>query len=180
MNFHDIWTGYRSKLQLFLHSRVSDPVEVDDLLQNIMIKIYEHQHTLKSESSVRSWLFQVANNAIIDYYRKKGRIHELSADDLWYEKAQLDVKTGLADCVKPFIAALPGDSARLLTEIDINGRSQKEYADELGVSYSTLKSRVQKSRSQLRDLFTSCCHFSLSHQGNVIDYEPKEESCKKC
>lgn len=180
MTFEKTWLQYQTNLKMFLHSRVSDPDDVDDLLQDIMIKIYENYHSVKSEANVKSWLFQVSYNTIIDYYRKKRKAKKMSASDLWYEDTKLDPLTGLAKCISPFISALPRECAKLLTDIDINGQSQKEYAVKLGVSYSTLKSRVQKGRKQLRKLFVDCCHLSTDMQGNIIDYEPKLDHCDEC
>ena len=184
MNFESIWQEYRSNLKAFIHSRVSDSDEVDDLLQNIMIKVYQKHHTVKSSTSVKSWLFQVTNNAIIDYYRTKERTPDQDQidDDFWYKNLDIttDAGTELAQCIEPFVAALPASTAKLLKAIDINGQSQKMYAESNGLSYSTLKSRVQKGRSQLRELFTDCCHFSLDRHGNILDYTPKTENCDKC
>ena len=39
--------------------------------------------------------------------------------------------------------ALPEESVRLLKAIDIEGESQKEYAERVGIKYSTLKSQVK-------------------------------------
>jgi len=180
MEFEKIWLDYRAGLRAFLLNRMSNRDDVDDLLQNIMVKIYEKRHSVKSESSVKSWLFQVANNTLIDHYRSRQREKGLCSSDLWYEEAQADSASDLANCVRPFILALPSNSAKLLTDIDIEGQSQKEYAAQLGLSYSTLKSRVQKAREQLRSLFEDCCYLSLDVKGNVIDFEPKSDSCDNC
>ena len=80
----------------------------------------------------------------------------------------------------PFIDALPSETASLLKAIDIEGRSQKEYAAELGISYSTLKSRVQRGRLKLRELFEQCCHMDLDRQGRVIEYRTRTGQCDNC
>lgn len=180
MNIETVWSEYRASLKSFLHTRVSNTADVDDLLQEILIKTHKNLHSVKSEGSLKSWLFQIANHAIIDFYRKKGKPHELSADDLWYEEDVPEAEQSLARCITPFINALPDESARLLTAIDLNGESQKAYADALGISYSTLKSRVQKSRRLLRGLFNDCCELSLDRNGNIVDFDAKSGRCKKC
>jgi RNA polymerase sigma-70 factor (ECF subfamily) len=115
----------------------------------------------------------VARNATIDYYRKKGSLEKLDLQDLWYENNDVETLHALSRCLVPFLDALPKENADLLTAIDLEGRSQKEYAEEIGVSYSTLKSRVQHSRRLLRELFSDCCHFTLDGMGNVSDYQSK-------
>jgi len=122
----------------------------------------------------------VANNAIIDFYRKRARARDIDASDLWYSVDDASIEEELSQCVEPFIKALPEDTAQLITAIDLEGQSQKEYAAEHGISYSTLKSRVQKGRTQLRALFDNCCQFKLDKSGNLIDYDPKSRDCGDC
>lgn len=180
MNVEIIWSEYRSELKAFLHSKVSNTAEVDDLLQEILIKTLSNIHTVKSEDSIKPWLYKIANNSIIDFYRKQAKSRDLTAEQLWYSEDDQSVQQSLAECVVPFINALPDETAVLLTAIDIEAQSQKDYAEALGVSYSTLKSRVQKGRTELRALFEKCCHFSLDKNGNLVDFDPKSDSCKNC
>lgn len=153
---------------------------MDDLLQDILIKTHDKLHQVRSEESVKSWLFQLANHTIIDFYRKNGREQELAEEDLWFSEPESDVKQELSHCVDPFVKALSHDSADLLMAIDLNGESQKAYAESLGISYSTLKSRVQKARGELKGVFEDCCHMTLDTQGNLMDYDRKPDSCHKC
>ncbi|EGU40834.1 RNA polymerase sigma factor SigZ [Vibrio splendidus] len=186
LNLEQVWAEYQQTLKAFLHSKVSNTADVEDLLQEILIKTFQNLHKVQDASSVKSWLFQLANNTIIDFYRKHARQQrdsKIDADDLWF--ADLDhneeFKQKLSLCIEPFIQALPEQSASLLLAVDIKGQSQKALAEEQNVSYSTIKSRVQKSRGDLKNLFEQCCNLSLDKQGNVIDCELKPESgCGNC
>ncbi|WP_394142950.1 RNA polymerase sigma factor SigZ [Vibrio chagasii] len=186
LNLEQMWAEYQQTLKSFLHSKVSNTADVEDLLQEILIKTFQNLHKVQDASSVKSWLFQLANNTIIDFYRKNARQQrdsKIDADDLWF--ADLDhneeFKQKLSLCIEPFIQALPEQSASLLLAVDIKGQSQKTLAEEQNVSYSTIKSRVQKSRGDLKNLFEQCCNLSLDKQGNVIDCELKPESgCGNC
>jgi RNA polymerase sigma-70 factor (ECF subfamily) len=180
MNIEKIWSEYQSGLKAFLHSKVANADEVDDLLQEILIKTFNNFHTIKSEESIKPWLYQIANNSIVDFYRKQAKSRDLTIEQLWYGEDDYDVKQSLRQCITPFINALPDETAALLTAIDIKEQSQKAYAEATGVSYSTLKSRVQKGRAELRALFEQCCHFSLDKQGNLADFDPKSDTCKNC
>lgn len=180
MNLEAIWAEYRTGLKRFLTSKVSNSHDVEDLLQDILIKTHDKFDQIKSEDSIQSWLYQVANRTIIDFYRKNGRQQELAEEDLWFSEPESDVKQELSHCVDPFVKALSHESADLLMAIDLNGESQKAYAESLGISYSTLKSRVQKARGELKDVFEDCCHMTLDTQGNLMDYDHKPDSCHKC
>lgn len=180
MEIDGIWTAYRARLRAFLQSRVSNPADVEDLLQDISIKAFTGLPGLRDEQKVQSWLFSTAHRTIIDHYRKKGRAQAVHADDLWYAEDDPALHQELERCVIPFLDGLPAQSGQLLKAVDIEGRSQKELAEELGMSYSTLKSRVRKARTDLRRVFEGCCTLTLDTQGRVADYEPKKDICKNC
>jgi len=173
MKIEDIWLEYRVALKKFLHTKISNEADVEDLLQDILIKTYNNLNAVKSEKNVKSWLFQIASNTITDYYRKEGRAQTANLEALFPLEEHQGKEVDLSNCISPFINALPDDHASLLTAIDINNQTQKQYAEQLGISYSTLKSRVQKSRSLLKQVFDDCCHFKIDKFGKVYDYDVK-------
>ena len=179
MRIEDIWPKYRARLKAFLHSRVSNVADVDDLLQEISVKVFTGLPNLNDPAKLRPWLFQTANRTIIDHYRKSGRTRA-HPDDLWYHRDDPEMRQNLEGCVEPFIRGLPLETAEMLMAIDINGRSQQDYAQEQGLSYSTLKSRIQKGRVELRKAFENCCIISMDVRGNISDVQEKQDACKKC
>ena len=180
MKLEEIWAEYRSALKAFLHSKISNTADVDDVLQDILIKTHKNLGTIRDQQSIKSWLFQTANHTIIDFYRRNGKAKDLTENDLWFTDDEADIKTELSHCIEPFIHALPEESAELLTAIDLNGEPQKVYAETQGLSYSTLKSRVQKARAQLRGQFEDCCKMQLDAQGNLMGYEQHNDACNGC
>jgi RNA polymerase sigma-70 factor (ECF subfamily) len=180
MNIESVWQEYSTSLRGFLYSRVSNDADVDDLLQEVLIKTHQNLDTVSSSEKIKPWLFQLTKNTIIDFYRKKGRAKEISAADLWYAEEDDDVEQALALCVEPFIRTLPKKSADLLIAIDIEGQSQKDYAEQSGISYSTVKSRVQRARAKLRGLIDECCSLTLDKHGNIVEYQAKSGGCESC
>ncbi len=90
-NLESIWSEYEHAIHAFLRSKVSNEDDVDDLKQEILLKTYQNLGDIRDVSSVKSWLFQIANNAIIDFYRKRARNqrdNDLVADDLWFEEQE--------------------------------------------------------------------------------------------
>ena len=180
MKIESIWREYKVALKRFIHTKVANDADVEDLLQEVLIKTYNNLGTLKKQASIKSWLFQITNHVIIDFYRKSGKSRALAVEDTWYREQPDEVRNALSDCISPFIKGLPKEQADLLTAIDLENRSQKAYAAELGISYSTLKSRVQASRKKLKETFDDCCHFQLDKGGTVFDYEHKLCGSRQC
>lgn len=175
-----IWSQYREALLAFLRSKVANPDDVDDLLQEILLKTHKGLDGLSKTSSLKAWIFQIANNTIVDFYRARGREADMHPDDLWYSGNDEAERHMFEGCVAPFMDALPPDVARLLRRIDLQGMSQKDCAADLGISYSTLKSRVQAGRLQLRQLFERCCELSFDANGAIVDYRRRADTCGHC
>ena len=122
MNIEELWLDYRAALKRFIQTKVSNEADVEDLLQDILIKTYNNLDSVKAQKSVKAWLFQIANNTIIDYYRKKGRAQAATIDALLPHDISQESNIDLSNCISPFINALPEDHASLLTAIDLNNQ----------------------------------------------------------
>lgn len=162
--------------------RVRDPQVAEDILQDVFVKIHARIDTLKDESKLESWIYQVARNAIADFYRGHSLTAELvetipAPDE---REAEDDVEKQLSSGLKEMVESLPRDyrDAILLTEFE--GLSQRELADELGLSFSGAKSRVQRGREKLRQMLLDCCHFEFDRLGGIINYSPRPECCAQC
>ncbi|MEP2717883.1 sigma-70 family RNA polymerase sigma factor [Pseudophaeobacter sp.] len=177
-----IWQQYRAEISRFLLRRIANPDDVDDLLQEVLLKVHRALPDLPADTPLLPWIFRITRNATTDHYRRKARdshLAQLAPDDLWYgenEPEPLD----LAQCITPFLSALPKQDAGLLQAIDLEGTSQRDHAEALGLPYSTVKTRVQAARLKLRHQFDNCCAFHQDSQGRVFDYSAKSEGCKKC
>jgi len=177
MNIEHVWQDYQQALKSFLHTKIENKADIDDLMQEIFIKTYQNLHLVKDISKVKSWLFQVANNTIIDFYRARAKQqNQTETSQILAETEQ--VKHDLMNCLAPFIQNLPQEQQALLIAVDLENEEQKALAEKMGVSYSTLKSRVQSSRKALRALFDECCHFEFDYCGKAIDYHRKPEFTK--
>ncbi|KZN63910.1 RNA polymerase sigma factor SigZ [Pseudoalteromonas luteoviolacea] len=174
MTIEQIWAQYRQSLKAFLHTRVANPEDVEDLLQDVLLKTHLAIENLHKPTSIKAWLFQIAHNTVVDYYRKNGMNNNAQQEVSWYTEEERNVKKELAQCIKPFIQELSEQSAFLLEVIELEGKTQKQLANEMDVSYSTLKSQVQKARKELHDVFNTCCQYDIDKQGNLIEYRKKQ------
>ncbi len=184
MDVQKVWSDYGDQIKGFLASRVSNLEDAEDLLQEILIKTHKNLSSVKDPKRFGAWLFQLARNTLFDYYRKQvskvpeKTVHELDlpAEDL-PDQTQ-SVHAELSRCIRPFLSELPEIYRDAIVEADLNGTSQKELAKRWGVSHSAIKSRVQRGRQMLNQLFENCCSFELDAQGNIMDYEKKPDCCQ--
>jgi RNA polymerase sigma-70 factor (ECF subfamily) len=175
-----LWAEYRAALRRFIRKRISDEASVDDLLQDVFLKIHAKIGTLKDRRQIRGWLYQVARNAIIDHYRGRGRTEALPEEIAIPSKSDRLALTELAECVRPMIERLPEPYREALILSELEGLTQKEVGKKQGVSLSGAKSRVQRGREKLKEMMMACCHVEFDRRGGISDYFPKGNGCKQC
>lgn len=176
-----IWKGYHSKLHSFIQSRVHDASLADDILQDVFVRIQSRIGTLKEDSKIQSWIYQITRNAIIDHYRALKKISG-APENLASSEMDPGDKTRqeIARCLLPMIQSLPDHYREILMLSEIEGLSQKEVATKKALSISGIKSRVQRGRAIIKTLLMECCRFEFDHQGNVTDYDSKGGTCDEC
>lgn len=173
-----IWKEFHNELDGFIYSHIKDREITNDILQDIFVKIQNNIDTLKDESKLSSWIYQIARNAINDYFRKLKPHFEFTDYDLIDEEQTVD-NGELEKCLKPFINQLDDKYKEAIILTEFNGLTQKQLAQKLNISYSGAKSRVQRAKEYLKNLFTDCCTIQSDKYGNVVDYVQKR-NCDKC
>ncbi|OVE81548.1 RNA polymerase sigma factor SigZ [bacterium M21] len=181
-NIEMVWQAYHSRLLSFIQSRVSDPTIAEDILQDVFIRINKRLDTLKEDSKLRSWIYQITRNAIIDYYRSHRESVEVPESLSMPEEDMTDrIRAELGHCMRPMIDELPTIYREAILLSEIEGVTQKEVADKQGISLSGAKSRVQRGRGLLKEMLQACCHLDTDHRGKIVDYKAKGgDSCKHC
>jgi RNA polymerase sigma-70 factor, ECF subfamily len=166
----------RALLVPFISKRV-EPQDVDDVLQNVFVRIQRGLGDLRDTDKIVAWAYQVARNAIIDHARHKAvrrhepleRVRSATTPEPDEESAARE----LAIIVGHFIAMLPEPYRDALRLTELEGLTQAEAARRAGLSLPGMKSRVQRARVQLRELLEACCDIELDTRGSIIDVEPR-------
>jgi RNA polymerase sigma-70 factor, ECF subfamily len=178
-NLETIYTDFHSKLHRFIAGRVSDPDTAEDILQDVYLKIHANIGSLSESDRLESWIYQITRNAIIDHYRRARPQDELSESLASPLDDEPDAVSELAPSVKGMLNCVPEKYHQALELTELQGLSQVELADRLGMTVSGAKSRVQRAREKLKEAFLDCCHFEFDRLGRVVDYHPKCEKCAR-
>ena len=174
-----IWKDFHKELDGFIYSRIKEREITNDILQDIFVKIQNNIGTLKDESKLSSWIYQIARNAINDYFRKQKPQFELNDYDS-IEEEQAFENTELVKCLKPFVNQLDDKYKEALILTEFKGLTQKQLAEKLDISYSGARSRVQRAKVNLKKLFTDCCSIQSDKYGNIVDYQQKRNYDNAC
>jgi RNA polymerase sigma-70 factor (ECF subfamily) len=176
-------TELEQKLRPFVARRVP-AVEVDDVLQDVFVRVQRGLPALRDEERLVPWLYQVARSAVQESIRQRVR-HPLAGHE-YDEPAVLEAEpsvaseTGLAEFAAAAIASLPSPYREALTLTELQGVTQHAAAQRLGISTSGMKSRVQRGREKLRELLETNCNIALDVRGGVIACEPRDTTNCSC
>jgi RNA polymerase sigma-70 factor (ECF subfamily) len=180
-----LWGELRTRLLSFLRRRVATPEDAEDLLQDVFTRIHENAATLGEVESVTGWVYRTAGNTVTDYYRRRGAFARATdafatAPLAGSEDEDFAAEEELAQCLRPLIATLPSTYGQALELTELEGKTQREAAEALGLSVSGMKSRVQRGRTRLKELLLDCCHVEIDRRGGVVGYEPRDRARCRC
>jgi len=155
----------REGLFNFILKRVSNRADAEDLLQDVMYQLLAGYSIAEPIENLTAWLYTVARNRIIDWYRKR---RPQSATDLIGEgHGPLDLADLLSDpsyepdtlyhrsivwtALADALDELPSDQRNVFVQHELEGRSFKQIAEITGEPLNTLLSRKRYAVLYLRE-----------------------------
>ncbi len=180
-----VWLELSADLRRFIRRRVSDDHVADDLLQETFVRIHRNLNALDDTDRLAAWVYQIAQNVIHDHYRrsaaKAASLAEADPADERHESIG-NVRGRAGEWLGELIGQLPEKYREAVQLSEIEGFTQQEVADRLGLSLSGAKSRVQRGRAMLKEVLDQCCTFEFDRRGNIVDADPKPDRtvCRNC
>lgn len=158
----------RGRLRSFIGRRVSDPGDVDDILQDVFFELVAASRLLQPIEQVGAWLFRVARNRIVDRFRRKsveptkfeGSSAIVDEDEPSLEELLPSPDAGpearyarrlLLEELDAALEELPAAQREVFVAHELEGRSFRELASETGLSINTLLARKRYAVLHLRD-----------------------------
>lgn len=175
MTFHEIWNTHQKHVFNFIKTKVDDESITNDILQEVSIKLLDNLNRKTEIKNYKTWLFQVTRNTIADFYRKQTKESALSM-------SQLEIDDHSSPCVCDLSAFviqtyLPDKYSNPLYLSDIEKMPQQKIAEELNLSLTATKSRIQRGRKKLKELINECVEIYYNERGEIYDFVLKE-SCE--
>jgi RNA polymerase sigma-70 factor, ECF subfamily len=184
MEVAGIYTQFHNSLLSFVRSKIKSKEDAEDILQNVFIKISANVNRLTDEEKLQSWIFTITRNAIIDYYRTNTSKRSVSIgpdqEEDMLDEIQTDPTKGLDQCISTMINLLPEEYKSIIIDSELNGIKQKDMAEKYGMAYPTMRSRVQRGRERLKQLFYNCCHIETDRHGNILEAQGRADCNRPC
>ncbi|HET8870083.1 MAG TPA: sigma-70 family RNA polymerase sigma factor [Aquabacterium sp.] len=167
------WHAHERELHRWLADRLEDPALASDLLQDVFVKALRLGGRFCDVANARAWLFEVARNALTDHWRRHRPTQPL--DEAWPapEADQPEAVDSLARCLPRLLSELDELDRDVIVQCDLNGLSQAEYAQRMGITVAGAKSRAQRARRRLRAQLVQACQVVLDEQGGVCGFSAR-------
>ena len=157
-------------LFLYVRKRINRLEDAEDITQDVFYKLAKSdQEQIKN---IKHWVYSIAKNTITDFYRKKRIFSDEFTDLPILEDDELNsASQELSECVLKFIDQLPEEYRYIMRMSELESKSQKEIAKQLNMNYVTVRSKIQRGRKRLKQLFVDCCYVEQGGKGSIIGYK---------
>ncbi len=172
----EAWQDFQQPLADWLLAQTRGSDLANDVLQEVFLRALRQNEKFCRIDNPRAWLFRVAKNCLHDHHRLHQRLecgepHFEHLDSAPEVMAKVD---GLAECLPRVLLELSDSDRHIIQCCDIDGMSQKLYAQQQGLSLSAAKSRLQRARQKLRQQLVSACQVRFDEQQQVCCYTPRQ------
>ena len=147
---------YQDRIFSLIYGIVRDRHEVEDVAQEVFLKVYTRIQAFDERSKFYTWLYRVAANAAKDHVKKRSRRPAVALEEDNVLPATGTSPVGHAAAaetrrlVREAIAALPLRYREVLTLRELEGLSYSEIAGVLQISIGTVESRLHRARAKLK------------------------------
>jgi RNA polymerase sigma factor (sigma-70 family) len=161
----EIVLRHRPRLLEFIRRRVRTDEDAEDILQDVLYQFLSNYSVARPIEQLTSWLYTVARNRIIDWYRKRKHRADppreeetglpLSLEDILSDPStepdRVLFRGAVWEALADALDELPSEQSDVFVMHELEGRSFKEIAEITGENINTLLSRKRYAVRALRD-----------------------------
>jgi len=142
---------------------IQDQAQANDLVQECFVKLWEKRSTIKSTQSVESLLFVMLRNKCLNYLRdQKSHYSEKDIESVqenelqhlyqldFIGKEEKSIEERLIEALRESVDQLPEKRKLIFIKTKIEGKKNKDVAEELGVSVKAVEKHLHQAKEQIR------------------------------
>src|SRR3954451_13695925 len=142
------------RLKRYAARRLYDEHEAEEVVQEAMLRAFQHKHLLASEDDLMAWLTVVTGRLVIDRLRVSGRstpVAELPPTSrAGRDTAEVVVARDEARMALDALEAMPGRQASVLWAREVEGLSYDEIGERFSMTEPSVRSLLHRARRTLR------------------------------
>jgi RNA polymerase sigma-70 factor (ECF subfamily) len=162
--FEELVRSYDQAVPRILAGLDAAAGDIEDLVQDVFLRIFRNLHRFRGQSSFYTWLYRITVNVFFDHNKKRKRA-DVRLSRL--QNALVDVSTVRHEADDPYvtcfntlteeelakaISALPEAFRAVVAMREIEDLSYEEISGITGISIGTVRSRLSRARSRLKEL----------------------------
>ena len=152
IDFEQIYLSYFSKMKRFAREYVLSDEDAENIVQDVFLDFWEKKELLPLPINILAYLFTSIKNRCIDFLRHKMKYYSLGElDEGIFEKDDVE------QLLSKVIDSLPERCREIFLKSKIEGKKQKEIAEEMNISINTVETQMgiayKKLRNELKDYF---------------------------
>jgi RNA polymerase sigma-70 factor (ECF subfamily) len=151
------WPAIHADLRQAFARRQLPAHEVDELVQQASERLVRAQARGVSADRLGPYVGRVVRSVWVDHLRRRRPVQPLSGTEVAPADQPPDLSAEVASWLPALIDTLPERDAQILRLVELQGLSQREAAERLGLSPSGARSRVQRGRRKLLAALAACC-----------------------
>jgi RNA polymerase sigma-70 factor (ECF subfamily) len=179
MEFQNVYEDFQPRIRRFL-CRLVGPDEAEDLTQDVFVKISQALPAFRNESTLSTWVYRIATNTALDRLRSRSaHASEVPLDtdngtaiDRSPDAEHRVFRREMRDCLDQYIDTLQPSYRSVFVLSEIEGLTNPEIAEALGISLQTVKIRLHRARQRLQIQLRHRCHFFRDARNELV-CEPK-------
>ncbi|WP_250324913.1 RNA polymerase sigma factor [Williamsia sp. CHRR-6] len=159
--FAELLGLHRNRIWAVCINIVGNRADAEDALQETLIAAWQHLEKFRGEAKFSTWLHRVAANAALAVVRRRKAntdivdFNDADGPVLVDDTASVafDERLAIQDQLRIALAELPEDFRTALVLREFSGLTYSEIAEHQGIGVQTVKSRLNRARSQLAERF---------------------------
>ncbi|WP_303917873.1 RNA polymerase sigma factor [Draconibacterium sediminis] len=161
--FKDVFRLLYPRLKGYCKLFIPDDNKVEDLIQETFITLWEKRNSIKPDRSIESYLFVILRNNCLNFLRDEKLEHTISSvnveevSELQYlyqidflGKEEKSLEEQLVESFQVAVDELPDKMRQVFTLCKIEGKKQKDVAEEMGISIKMVEKHIAKAKEQIR------------------------------
>lgn len=162
--FSVLISRYEDKLGRYIRRRSNaNKEDVQDILQEVFLKVYLNLRGFNTRLSFSSWVYRIAHNEMVSWYRKRkvrpeGNMVDIEDDTLFLMVGEIEIDVGVLKkeaeekMFEEGLEKLPDKYRELIVLKFLEGKSYKEIGDILEMPEGTIATRINRGKKKLRDI----------------------------
>jgi RNA polymerase sigma-70 factor, ECF subfamily len=146
--FAELVRTHERRVASVLYRLLDDRRDVEEATQDVFVQAWRNLRRFRGHAQLFTWLYRIAvNEALMRNRRKRPNVQELDER----LAAAPDLEPGLRDRLVQALSDLPVEYRAAVVLRDVEGLTNAEVAEALGISVAAAKSRIHRGRMQIRD-----------------------------